>query len=166
MPIRVAILTVSDKGAAGQREDLSGPAVREVLAPLQPDIVAAEVVPDDRQQIAGRLVHYSDVLKCQLVLTTGGTGFSPRDVTPEATLDIIQRPVPGIPEAMRAAGLAQTPMAMISRAAAGIRNRTLIINLPGSPRAVRENLETILPVLPHALEILSGQGGECGTKAS
>ena len=166
MPIRVAILTVSDKGAAGQREDLSGPAVREMLASLQPDIVAAEVVPDDRQQIAGRLVYYSDVLNCDLVLTTGGTGFSPRDVTPEATLDIIHRPVPGIPEAMRAAGLAQTPMAMISRAAAGIRNRTLIINLPGSPRAVRENLETILPVLPHALEILSGQGGECGTKAS
>lgn len=166
MPVRVAILTVSDKGAAGQREDLSGPAVRDLLGSLQPDIVAAEVVPDDRQQIAGRLVQYCDVLKCDLVLTTGGTGFSPRDVTPEATLDIIDRPVPGIPEAMRAAGLAKTPMAMISRAAAGIRNRTLIVNLPGSPRAVRENLETILPVLPHALEILSGQGGECGTKAS
>lgn len=164
--MKTAILTVSDKGSRGERKDTSGPAIKEMLGPLGAEIVCAEIVPDEREAIAAKLRHYADVLKCDLVLTTGGTGFSPRDVTPEATLDVTERPVPGIPEAMRAAGLAKTPLAMISRAAAGIRKRTLIINLPGSPRAVRENLETILPVLPHALEILSGQGGECGTNVS
>jgi molybdenum cofactor synthesis domain-containing protein len=164
--IRAAVLTVSDKGAAGQREDLSGPAISRMLEPLGAEVVAADIVPDERGAIAARLRHYADSLGCDLVLTTGGTGLSPRDVTPEATRDVVDRLVPGIPEAMRASGLAKTPMAMISRAAAGIRNRTLIINLPGSPRAVQENLETIIPVLPHALEILSGRGGECGKTSS
>jgi molybdenum cofactor synthesis domain-containing protein len=162
LKFKTAILTISDKGAAGQREDLSGPAIKEMLSSLDAEIVAAEIIPDERILISERLMHYADKACCDLVLTTGGTGFSPRDVTPEATREVIDRLVPGIPEAMRAAGLSQTPMAMISRAAAGIRGRTLIINLPGSVKAVKENLEVILPVLPHAIEILRGDAGECG----
>lgn len=163
MPITVAILTISDKGAAGQREDLSGPSIKEMLSSLDSEIVAAEIIPDERMLIAERLMHYADKACCDLILTTGGTGFAPRDVTPEATLEVVDRLVPGIPEAMRAAGLPKTPMAMISRAVAGIRGRTLIINLPGSPKAVKENLKTILPVIPHSVEILRGEGGECGS---
>lgn len=160
---KIAILTVSDKGSKGQRTDTSGPAIKEMLAPLGAEVAAYEIVSDERPLIAEKLRHYSDILGCDLVLTTGGTGFSPRDVTPEATLEVIDRQVPGIPEAMRAKGLAKTPMAMISRAMAGIRGKTLIINLPGSPKAVKENLEVILPVIPHSIEILRGQGGECGS---
>lgn len=162
--IKIAILTISDKGAAGQREDLSGPAIKEMLASLNAEIVATEIIPDERILIAERLMHYADKTCCDLILTTGGTGFSPRDVTPEATLEVIDRLVPGIPEAMRAASLDKTPMAMISRAAAGIRGKTLIINLPGSVKAVRENLAVILPVLPHTIDILRGEGGECGNQ--
>ncbi len=166
LKIKVVTLTVSDKGAAGLREDLSGPAIKEMLSSLAAEIVATEIIPDERMLIAERLMHYADKTCCDLVLTTGGTGFSPRDVTPEATLEVIDRPVPGIPEAMRAASLDKNPMAMISRAAAGIRGRTLIINLPGSVKAVRENLAAILPVLPHAIEILRGEGGECGNQSN
>lgn len=166
LKFKIAILTISDKGAAGLREDLSGPAIREMLAGLDAEFVAADIIPDERVLIAERLIHYADKVCCDLVLTTGGTGFSPRDVTPEATLEVIDRQAPGIPEAMRAKGLAKTPMAMISRAAAGIRGRTLIVNLPGSVKAVKENLEVILPVLPHAMEILRGEGGECGNHSN
>jgi len=115
------------------------------------------IVPDEREVIAATLLAWADQVGLDLVLTTGGTGFSPRDVTPEATLDVIERQTPGLAEAMRAASLRVTPHAMLSRAVAGIRGRTLIVNLPGSPRAVRENLETILPALPHAIELLQGQ---------
>jgi molybdenum cofactor synthesis domain-containing protein len=161
MNIKTAILTISDKGAAGQREDLSGPTIKEILASLDVEIIHQEIIPDERMLIAEKLMHCADKLGCDLVLTTGGTGFSPRDVTPEATLEVVDRLIPGIPEAMRAASLTKTPMAMISRAAAGIRGKTLIINLPGSVKAVKENLAVILPVLPHAIEILRGEGGEC-----
>ena len=120
-------------------------------------------MPDDSDEIVSRLKYYSDELRVQLVLTTGGTGLSPRDVMPEATLRVIDREAPGFAEAMRAASLAKTPHAMLSRAVAGIRSSTLIVNLPGSPRAVRENLEVILPALPHGLEKLCGDGGDCAT---
>jgi molybdenum cofactor synthesis domain-containing protein len=164
--IKAAVLTISDKGSIGQRADTSGPTIRRMLEPLGAEIVAADIVPDEREAIAARLRHYADALGCDLVLTTGGTGFSPRDVTPEATKGVIEREALGIPEAMRAESLKKTPMAMISRAAAGIRGRTLIINLPGSERAVRECLEVVMPVLGHAVEVLRGEGRECGHPAS
>lgn len=164
--MKIAVLTVSDKGSHGQRADTSGLAIRRMLEPLGAEVVAADIVPDERDLISAKLRHYADKLGCDLVLTTGGTGFSPRDVTPEATLDVIERAAPGIPEAMRAKSLAKTPMAMISRAVSGIRGRTLIINLPGSERAVSECLEVVIPVLKHAAEVLRGQGGECGHPSS
>lgn len=160
--IRIAVLTVSDKGSQGRRTDTAGPAIRELLQVFSPEVAAAEIVADDRAAIAAKLRHYCDELHCDLVFTTGGTGFSPRDHTPEATLDVIDRVVPGIPEAIRAGGISQTPKAMLSRAVAGIRGRTLIVNFSGSERAVREQLAVILPVLKHAVETLRGEGGDCG----
>ncbi|MCU0606957.1 MAG: MogA/MoaB family molybdenum cofactor biosynthesis protein [Candidatus Edwardsbacteria bacterium] len=160
--MRIAVLTVSDKGSRGQRRDTAGPAIRELLQGFSPEVAAAEIVPDERAAIAAKLKNYADELHCDLVFTTGGTGFSPRDVTPEATLEVIERSVPGIPEAIRAGGMAQTPKAMLSRAVAGIRGKTLIINLSGSEKAVREQLAVILPVLGHAVETARGEGGECG----
>jgi molybdopterin adenylyltransferase len=162
IPIKIAILTVSDKGSQGQRKDTAGPAVKEVLAPLNIEVLGYDIVPDEIEAISAKLIHYCDELDCDLVLTTGGTGFSPRDVTPEATLKVIDRIVPGIPEAIRAGSLKITPKAMLSRAAAGIRNKSLIINLPGSEKGVRESLAIILPALEHGIEILRGAGGECG----
>ncbi len=137
-----------------------------MLSSLNAEIIATEIIPDEKEIISEKLIHYADQLCCDLVLTSGGTGFSPRDVTPEATLEVIDRQAPGIPEAMRTKSLAKTPMAMISRAVAGIRGETLIINLPGSPKAVKENLGVILPVLPHSIEILRGEGGECGNPSN
>lgn len=161
----VAILTVSDRSSRGEREDRSGPAVREVISALpQARIVAEEVVPDEVPAIEETLRRWVKE-GVDLVLTTGGTGFSPRDVTPEATRRVIEREAPGLAEAMRAASLRQTPHAMLSRAIAGIAGRTLIVNLPGSPRAARENLEVILPALPHGLSKLRGNPGECGGEA-
>lgn len=157
---RLAILTSSDKGSAGLREDLSGPLIADTLKALG-TIVASAVVPDDRAQIAGQLKTWVDSDQVDLILTTGGTGLSPRDITPEATLDVVERLVPGIPEAMRAESLKITNRAMLSRAVAGTRGRTLIINLPGSPRAVAECLAIIAPVLPHALAILTARESEC-----
>lgn len=159
---RIAILTISDRSAAGEREDQSGTVIRElVLAGIDATIVAYEVVPDEHDEIVTALCSWADGRQADLILTTGGTGLAPRDITPEATRAVIEREVPGIPEAMRLASLAKTPFAMLSRMVAGVRGQTLIINLPGSPKAVRENLEAILMALPHALEKLAGDPADC-----
>lgn len=156
-----AVLTVSDRSARGERPDESGPAAAAMLAAAGYQVAAQSVVPDERGEIEAALAALAEA-GTALVVTTGGTGFSPRDVTPEATAAVCQRMVPGIPEAMRLASLAVTPRAMLSRAAAGIRDRTLIVNLPGSPKAVRENLEAVLPALRHGLEVLRGASTDCG----
>jgi molybdopterin adenylyltransferase len=154
--IRAGILTVSDRSARGERPDLSGPALEQVVVERLTgvEVVVAEIVPDELTAISAWLVRAADELRLDLVLTTGGTGFAPRDVTPEATRAVIERDAPGLAEAMRAASLRVTPHAMLSRAVAGIRGQTLIVNLPGSPKGAVENLATILPVLPHAVELL------------
>jgi molybdopterin adenylyltransferase len=158
--IHVGILTISDRGSRGEYRDLSGPAICALVTErLGAAVDRQAVVPDERPLIAGTLCAWADEAALDLVLTTGGTGFAPRDVTPEATRDVVEREAPGLAEAMRAASLRVTPHAMLSRAVAGIRGRTLIVNLPGSPKAVRENLETILPALPHAIELLQGEKG-------
>jgi molybdenum cofactor synthesis domain-containing protein len=158
--MKIGILTVSDKGARGEREDRSGPAIREIMEGLGAEIVHSKIVPDEQDEIRAALIDWSDE-GLDLILTTGGTGFSPRDWTPEATKTVIDRETPGIPEAMRRAGMEKTPTAMLSRAAAGIRKSTLIVNLPGSEKAVRESLAAILPALPHGVEILKGAAAEC-----
>jgi len=156
----VGILTVSDRGWRGEREDKGGQAIREVLSTLDVHIANYELVPDEKELIAQKLIQWADEDEVDVIVTTGGTGLSPRDVTPEATLSVIDRVVPGFAETMRAESLKKTPMAMLSRAVVGIRGMCLIVNLPGSPRAVRECLEPILPVLPHAVETLKGQASE------
>jgi molybdenum cofactor synthesis domain-containing protein len=157
----VGILTVSDKGAKGEREDRSGPAIRELVEAAGGQVVRTRIVPDEQADIRAALIAWSDE-GWDLVLTTGGTGFSPRDWTPEATRSVIEREAPGLAEAMRRAGAEKTPTAVLSRAVAGLRKTTLIINLPGSEKAVRESLEAILPVLPHAIGVLKGTDTECG----
>lgn len=161
---RAAIITASDSGYRGEREDKSGPAIREILEKEGYEITFTELLPDDRAMIAGKLQEIADSGSTDLILTTGGTGFSQRDVTPEATEEVIERRVPGIPEAMRAYSMTITKRAMLSRATAGIRGTTLIINLPGSPKAVRESLEYIIEALGHGLEILSGEATDCAAK--
>lgn len=161
---RAAIITSSDLGYRGEREDLSGPAVREILEREGYQVVSMEILPDDREILGNRMKEIADKELAELVLTTGGTGFSQRDVTPEATEDIIERRVPGIPEAMRAYSMTITKRAMLSRAAAGIRKKTLIINLPGSPKAVRESLDYIVGALDHGIEILTGEASNCARK--
>ena len=156
MPPRAGVLTISDMGARGEREDTSGAAIHEMLTGAGIEVIKYEVVPDERDLISSRLVDWSDEAGLDLIVTTGGTGLGPRDVTPEATREVIRYEVPGIAEAMRLGGLKGTPMSMISRAVAGVRGQTLIINLPGNPKGVRENLAVVLPVLRHALELLSG----------
>jgi molybdenum cofactor synthesis domain-containing protein len=159
----VAILTASDKGSCGEREDESGRVIREMVEAVGGNVEAYDVVPDDLDTLRDKLIKYADGLGVNLVLTTGGTGLSPRDNTPEATLAVIRKQVPGMAEAMRAFGLQKTPHAMISRAVCGVRGKTLIINLPGSPRAVRENLGVVLPAIPHAIQVLCGMGSECAS---
>ena len=161
---RAAIITLSDSGYRGEREDKSGPVIREILEKEGYEITFTELLPDDRAMIAEKLQEIADSGSTDLILTTGGTGFSQRDVTPEATEEVIERRVPGIPEAMRAYSMTITKRAMLSRATAGIRGTTLIINLPGSPKAVRESLEYIIEALGHGLEILSGEATDCAAK--
>ena len=156
------MITSSDKGYRGEREDLSGPAVKEIMEAAGYEVVSVDVLPDDRGMLGSRMAEIADLGLAELILTTGGTGFSQRDVTPEATEDVIERRVPGIPEAMRAFSLTITKRAMLSRAVSAIRHRTLIINLPGSPKAVEESLGFVLDTLPHALGLLRGTDGECG----
>ena len=157
----VAVLTLSDKGARDERIDVSGQVLAEVLASISGHVDQYEVIPDDRALIQEKLMYYADQLGVDVIATTGGTGVGPRDVTPEATRAVIEKEIPGMAEAMRAAGLQKTPLAMISRAIVGCRGKTLIINLPGSPKGVRENLEAILPAIPHAVEKLKGDPTDC-----
>jgi molybdopterin adenylyltransferase len=157
----VGILTISDKGSRGEREDLSGPEIARMVTSLPARVESSEIIPDEEETISQKLTEYADRRNLDLILTSGGTGLSPRDVTPEATRRILEKEIPGLAEAMRTEGRKITPLAMLSRAAAGIRGRSLIINLPGSPRAVRENLEVILPVLKHALEKIQGDPSDC-----
>ena len=160
MAISVGILTVSDRCYRGEAEDASSPLIGQwATEELGGQVKRQDVVPDERDLIQETLISWSDEDEVDLILTTGGTGFAPRDVTPEATRAIIEREVPGLAEAMRLEGIKKTPHAMLSRATAGIRGQTLIVNLPGSPKAVREGLEVILPALPHGIEILKGVHG-------
>ncbi len=155
--ISVGILTISDKGSRGEREDRSGPVIRGIMEQAGASVAETAIVPDERDAIAGKLVAWADGGGMDLILTTGGTGLAKRDVTPEATLSVIDRAVPGIAEAMRAVSLTKTPMAVLSRAVSGLRGDCLIVNLPGSPKAVTECLEAVLPALPHAVEIIRGE---------
>ncbi len=154
MSLKCAILTVSDRSAAGIREDQSGPALAQAVVDQGWQVCEKSIVPDEMEKIQKELISWADNGEIQVILTTGGTGFSPRDVTPEATESILDRGTPGIAEAMRAASMKITPHAMLSRAAAGIRRNTLIINFPGSPKGALENFEVVAPVLPHAVDLL------------
>jgi molybdopterin adenylyltransferase len=162
-PLKAAIVTLSDKASAGLRVDGSGPVLQELLLAMGAEVYEPVVIPDEQRQIEMVLVNLADVEGCDLVLTTGGTGLAPRDRTPEATRVVIDRLAPGFVEAMRARSLEVTPHAMLSRAVAGTRGKTLIINMPGSPKACREHFEVIAPALKHAVETLRGEASECAT---
>ncbi len=163
--IKVAVLTLSDKGSKGERKDKSGPTIEKLVKKIGAEIVSSDILPDEKAKIKRKLISLSK--KADLILTTGGTGVSPRDVTPDATREVIQYEIPGIAEAMRREGLKKTPFSMISRAVAGVRGKTLIINLPGSPKAVKENLSVVLPVLAHTIEKIKGSTVDCaGCKPS
>jgi molybdopterin adenylyltransferase len=163
MVFNTSVITVSDKGHRGEREDRSGQAIRERLHGSPFHVIDHRIVPDERDEIRLALIDTIDNMGLDLVLTTGGTGLSPRDVTPDATLEVIEKDVPGFAEAMRAESMRKTPHAMISRAVCGIRKSSLIINLPGSPKGAIECLEVVLPALPHALSKLKGDPSECGS---
>jgi len=161
--IRAGVITVSDRGSRGEREDTSGAEVVRLLEGIGCRIVCTAIIADETDRIRETLIRFADEEGLDLIVTTGGTGVSPRDVTPDATLAVIHKEIPGMAEAMRRASAAKTPHAMISRAVAGIRGASLIVNLPGSPRGARENLEIVLPALPHAIEKIKGDEGECGS---
>lgn len=158
MSYSAAVITISDKGYAGEREDMSGPVVCEIAESNGFEVVYTGLVPDDMEMIQSELIKCCDELKIDLVLTTGGTGFSPRDITPEATLAVVERETRGIPELMRFESMKVTPRGCLSRSTAGIRGRTLIINLPGSPKSARENLEAVIGPVGHGLEMLASNG--------
>ena len=162
--ITAAVLTLSDKGSRGEREDLGGPAIMEIIKKIGAQVEHYEVIADEKELIKEKLVDYS--MKVDLIITTGGTGLSTRDVTPDATLEVIDREIRGIAEAMRMEGLRKTNRAMLSRAVAGVRGNTLIINLPGSPKAIKEGLEAILDVIPHAIEKIKGSMEDCASEAT
>ncbi len=159
MALRFAVLTVSDRSARGERPDTSGPKLKEKVVAQGWEVLREDIVPDDLLLLQDTLTQWADWRRFDVILTTGGTGFAPRDVTPEATQAVIERPAPGLAEAMRAESLKITPHAMLSRGAAGIRGCTLIVNLPGSPKAALENLDVLIPVLPHAVQLLSEDAG-------
>lgn len=159
--MKIAVLTISDKGSRGERIDKSGEVIKDMLTSAGSEIVAYEIIPDEKSIIEERLILLSDKIGVEIILTTGGTGFSERDVTPEATLAVINKQAPGFAEAMRHKSLEVTSRAMLSRATSGIRGKTIIINLPGSPKAVKECLEVIMPALSHGVDILYGRTGEC-----
>jgi len=159
---QAVVLTISDSASRGERSDLSGPAVREELEKLGCEVVAVMIVPDDVEAIRQKLHEHSESGAIDLIVTTGGTGLAPRDVTPEATLAVIEKPIPGLPELMRMEGMKSNPRAALSRAVAGLRKKTLIINLPGSVRGVRECLAAVAKILGHALEVASGNTVRCG----
>jgi molybdopterin adenylyltransferase len=161
---KLGILTISDKGSRGERQDTSSEVIREMLSPTNFEVVVYKVVPDEIEKITNKLIQWADEDEIDVILTTGGTGLSPRDVTPEATLSVIDKVVPGFTEAMRAESLKKTSMAMLTRAVAGIRKKCLIINLPGSPKAVHECIDVILPALAHAVDTLKGQVTECASQ--
>lgn len=156
--IEIAVLTSSDRCSRGEAEDVSGKLVGEMIKPIGGRVAAYDIVPDEIPAIKEKLLHYCDTLKVNVVITTGGTGFSDRDVTPEATLQVIEKNIPGLPELMRSEGLKKTKKACLSRGMAGIRKNTIILNLPGSPKAVKESLEAVLDLIPHSLEMLRGGG--------
>ena len=160
--LRAGVLTISDRSSQGLREDASGPQLAEMLRQQEIEVVWTAVVPDEEREISQALSRWADENSADLILTSGGTGLSPRDVTPEATMAVIQRLIPGMAEAMRAASLLKTPHAMISRAIAGVRGKTLIINLPGSPKGAAENLEAVMPAIKHAIAKIQGDPSECG----
>ena len=164
--IKVGVITISDRGFKGEREDASGAVIRELVKEWGAQVERSTVVPDEIEKIAEALMQGADEEHLDLILTTGGTGVSPRDRTPEATLAVADRLVPGFAEAMRAASLAVTPHAMLSRAVSAVRKRTLIINMPGSPKACREQFAVIAPALPHAVETVRGEAFECATPAA
>ena len=164
MVVRAGVLTISDKGSRGERVDESGPAVAELIGSHGYEVSLRNVVPDEREEISGTLVQWADKHGLNLILTSGGTGLGPRDVTPQATLDIIDFEVPGMAEAMRSANLKKTPRAMISRAVVGVRGSCLIINLPGSRKGAIENLEAVMPALDHALSKLMGDTSDCAVQ--
>ncbi|AYF55261.1 molybdenum cofactor biosynthesis protein (plasmid) [Clostridium novyi] len=159
--IKVAILTISDKGSKGERVDITGTALKELLEKEEYKIEYYKVIPDEMDEIIEEIIKASDNLKVDLILTNGGTGFSKRDITPEATFKVMHKEAPGISEAMRLNSLKITPKAMLSRGVSGIRNNTLIINLPGSPKGAVENIQVVLPALKHGIEILKGEVSEC-----
>lgn len=163
MPIHAGVITVSDRGARGEREDKSGREVIRMLTDAAIDIFHTMLIPDEKERIKETLIECADRRRLDLIVTTGGTGVSPRDVTPDATLEVIEREVPGMAEAMRRESAKITPHAMISRAVVGIRGHSLIVNLPGSPKGAGENLAVILPALKHALEKIRGDETECGS---